>query len=113
MFSVSYHKSFIFLVITIGNTLSVVSRLYVSYKLISFELDENQACLINVVIGAGIACLGVDTRGAQEPLFWMMLSTSGPGPPSNGGGLQAFRWSCQSCPYSTARYLVWPTEINK
>lgn len=80
--------------ITIGNALSVVSRLYISYKLINFELDENQACLVvNVLIGAGIACLGVDTGGAQEPLFWMMLSTSGPGRPSNGGGLQVFRWS--------------------
>lgn len=89
MFDVSYHKSFVFLAITISNVLSVVSCLYVSYKLMNFELDENQACLIvHVLIRAGIACLGVDT---EQPLFWVMLSTSGPGPPSDGGGHQAFQ----------------------
>ena len=90
MFDVSYHKSFIFLAITIGNTLSVVSRLYVSYKLINFELEETGACVIvNVLIRAGLACLGVD-NGAQELLFQVMLSTSGPGPPSDSGGLRCF-----------------------
>lgn len=39
MFNVSYHRSFIFLVITISNMLSVVPPLYVSYKLINFEPD--------------------------------------------------------------------------
>ena len=41
MFDVSYHKSFIFLLITIDSALSVVSRLYISCKLINFELGEN------------------------------------------------------------------------
>lgn len=94
----------LFLAITIGNVLSVVSCLYVSYKLINFELDESQACLVvHVRIGAGRPCPVVGTGGAQELLFWMMLSTSGPGPPSNGGVLPAFRWPCQPCPHSTAR----------
>lgn len=66
MFNVSYHQSFIFLVITICSTLSMCSRLYVSYKLINFELDENQVCfLVNVLIGAGIACLEVDNGRAR------------------------------------------------
>ena len=90
MFNMSYHKSFIFSVITIGSALSVVSRLYISYKLINFELDEKQACLIvNVLIGAGAACLGLGAGGAQEPLFWVMLSTSGHGPPVGGAASPA------------------------
>lgn len=65
MFDMSYHQSFIFLAIAICSALSVGSHLYVSYKLINFELDENQVCfLVNVLIGAGIACLGVGNGGA-------------------------------------------------
>lgn len=51
MFDVSYHRSFIFLVITISNALSVFPRLCVFYKLINFEPDGNQLGLVlNVLI---------------------------------------------------------------
>lgn len=78
MFDVSYHKSFLFLVITISNALSVVSRLYFSYKLINFELDENSACfIVHDLIRTGIASPGLDTSGAWELQLWVMLSSPG------------------------------------
>lgn len=73
MFDVSYRRSFIFLVITISNVLSVVSRLYISYKLINFELDGNQACLVvNVLIRLGRARLGAGDHAAPR---WVRLSS--------------------------------------
>lgn len=78
MFDVSYRRSFIFLVITISNVLSVVSRLYISYKLINFELDGNQACLVvNVLIRLGRARLGAGDHAAPR---WVRLSPSAPAP---------------------------------
>lgn len=61
MFNVSYHESFISLLITISRALSLLSRPYISYKLINFELDENQVCHVGNVWGrAGIACPQAD-----------------------------------------------------
>lgn len=78
MFDVSYRRSFIFPVITISNALSVVSRLYISYKQINFELDGNQACLlVNVLIRLGRARLGAGDHAAPR---WVRLSPSAPAP---------------------------------
>lgn len=44
MFNVSHHKDFPSLLITITITLSGLPGPYISYKLINFELDENQVC---------------------------------------------------------------------
>lgn len=63
MLDVSHHKGFLSLLITISCTLSLLPHPYISYKLINFELDENQVCHVgDVWHGAGIACLGADNR---------------------------------------------------